>query len=205
MTLKSGSPKAGRGAKIDAERRNIVKLIAAGGIGVITFPWVFQTARSAGRPVKIGMISPQTGAIASFAEADRFVLAGAQKALEKGVTIAGETHPIQIIYKDSQSNGNRASELAAQLINNDRVDLMLASASSETCNPVSDQCEVKGCAVHHHDRGLAVVVLPAQRRPEEGFRVDLPLQLGVRHGREPVRGHVAVAADEPERRHDVHK
>src|ERR1700681_2357797 len=119
MTLQSGSTQATRGEKVDAERRKVVKLIVAAGAGVITSPWVFQTARSAGRPVKIGMISPQTGAIASFAEADRFVLAGAQKALEKGINIAGEAHPIEIIYKDSQSNGNRASELAAQLINND--------------------------------------------------------------------------------------
>ena len=104
--------------QVDAERRKVVKLIAAGSVGVITSPWVFQPARAAGRAVKIGMISPQTGAIASFAEADRFVLAGANKALEQGLTIAGENHPVQIIYKDSQSNPNRASELAAQLINN---------------------------------------------------------------------------------------
>jgi branched-chain amino acid transport system substrate-binding protein len=130
--------------QVDTGRRKVVKLIAAGGAGLITSPWVFQAARAGGRPVKIGMISPQTGAIASFAEADRFVLAGANKALEHGLTIAGENHPVQIIYKDSQSNPNRASELAAQLINNEHVDLMLAAASSETCNPVSDQCELKG-------------------------------------------------------------
>ena len=98
MTVKSGLTNSGRGSKADLHRRDVVKLVAAGGVGVITSPWVFQTARSAGRPVKIGMVSPQTGAIASFAEADKFVLAGAQKALEKGVTIAGETHPVQIIY-----------------------------------------------------------------------------------------------------------
>jgi branched-chain amino acid transport system substrate-binding protein len=122
--------------QVDTGRRKVVKLIAAGGAGLITSPWVFQAARAGGRPVKIGMISPQTGAIASFAEADRFVLAGANKALEQGLTIAGENHPVQIIYKDSQSNPNRASELAAQLINNEHVDLMLAAASSETC-PIS--------------------------------------------------------------------
>jgi hypothetical protein len=76
MALKSGSTKASRGEKIDAERRKVVKLIVAGGAGVVTLSWVFRTARSA------DMIGPQTGAIASFAEADRFVLAGAQRALE---------------------------------------------------------------------------------------------------------------------------
>ena len=78
MALKSGSTKASRGEKIDAERRKVVKLIVAGGAGVVTLSCVFRTAR----PAADGMIGPQTGAIASFAEADRFVLAGAQRALE---------------------------------------------------------------------------------------------------------------------------
>jgi branched-chain amino acid transport system substrate-binding protein len=156
-------------AKVDAERRKVVKLIAAGSVGVITSPWVFQPARAAARAVKIGMISPQTGAIASFAEADRFVLAGANKALEQGLTIAGENHPVQIIYKDSQSNPNRASELAAQLINNERVDLMLASASSETCNPVSDQCELKGVPCITTTEVWQSWFFPRKGDPKTGF------------------------------------
>ena len=155
--------------QVDVARRKIVKLIAAGGVGLITSPWVFQGARSAGRPVKIGMISPQTGAIASFAEADRFVLAGANKALEQGLTIAGENHPVQIIYKDSQSNPNRASELAAQLINNEHVDLMLASASSETCNPVSDQCELKGVPCITTTEVWQSWFFPRKGDPKTGF------------------------------------
>jgi branched-chain amino acid transport system substrate-binding protein len=154
---------------IDGARRKVVKLMAAGAAGLITSPWVFQAARSAGRPVKIGMISRQTGAIASFAEADRFVLAGANKALEPGLTIAGENHPIQIIYKDSQSNPNRASELAAQLIDNEHVDLMLASASSETCNPVSDQCELKGVPCITTTEVWQSWFFPRKGDPKTGF------------------------------------
>lgn len=154
---------------IDGARRKVVKLMAAGAAGLITSPWVFQAARSAGRPVKIGMISPQTGAIASFAEADRFVLAGASKALEPGLTIAGENHPIQIIYKDSQSNPNRASELAAQLVDNEHVDLMLASASSETCNPVSDQCELKGVPCITTTEVWQSWFFPRKGDPKTGF------------------------------------
>ena len=91
------------------------------------------------------MISPQTGAIASFAEADRFVLAGANKALEQGLTIAGENHPVQILYKDSQSNPNRAVRVRGA------ADQPRASRSharrprpADTVIPVADQCELKG-------------------------------------------------------------
>jgi branched-chain amino acid transport system substrate-binding protein len=41
--------------------------------------------------------------------------------LALGITVAGEQHPVEILYRDSQSNPNRAAEVAAQLINNDRV------------------------------------------------------------------------------------
>jgi len=75
------------------------------------------------------MVSPQTGYIAAFGEADQWVLGEVRKALADGITIAGQQHPVEIIYRDSQSNANRASEIAAQLINSDRVDIMVASST----------------------------------------------------------------------------
>ena len=35
--------------QVDTGRRKVVKLIAAGGAGLITSPWVFQAARAGGR------------------------------------------------------------------------------------------------------------------------------------------------------------
>src|SRR5262249_36546577 len=121
------------------------KVLQAMGAGALTAPTLFaRLACTAGRAVKIGMVSPATGPIAAFGEADQWVLGEVRKALASGITIAGEQHPIEIIYRDSQSNPNRASEVAAQLINNDKVDIMVASSTSDTCNPVSDQCELAG-------------------------------------------------------------
>ena len=53
--------------------------------------------------------------------------------------------PIEIVSRDSQSNPNRASEVASQLINNDNVDIMVASSTADTLDPVSDQCELAAC------------------------------------------------------------
>ena len=44
--------------------------------------------------------------------------------------------------KDSQTNSNRAAEVAADLILKDKIALMLVGAAPETDNPVADQCEV---------------------------------------------------------------
>lgn len=98
-------------------------------------------AAAAGRPIKIGMVAPLTGPLAAFAEADPWVLAKVRAAYGAGITIAGQLHPVQIIEKDSQSSTSRASEVAQDLILNDKVDLVLTSNTADTVNPVSDQCE----------------------------------------------------------------
>ena len=69
---------------------------------------------------------------------------GRPASLADGITVAGQKYDVEIINKDSQSNPNRASEVTAQLINNDKVDIMTGSSTSDTVNPVSDQCELAG-------------------------------------------------------------
>lgn len=101
-------------------------------------------AAATGRTIKIGYVSPQTGPIAAFGEADNFILSGIRKAFEGGLSIAGRTHPIEILTKDTQSNPNRAAEVAADLILRDEIDLMVVASTPETTNPVSDQCEANG-------------------------------------------------------------
>jgi branched-chain amino acid transport system substrate-binding protein len=51
---------------------------------------------------------------------------------------------VEILVRDSQSDPNRAAEVASRLILSDKVDLMLVASTPETTNPVSDQCEVNG-------------------------------------------------------------
>jgi branched-chain amino acid transport system substrate-binding protein len=98
----------------------------------------------AGREIKIGYVSPQTGPLAGFGEADEFILAGVNAVFAQGLTIGGTTHPISILVKDSQSDPNRAATVAGDLILSDGVDLMLVASTPETTNPVSDQCEANG-------------------------------------------------------------
>jgi len=122
-------------------RRDVIKVIGA---TAITGPVILggSTAKAAtSRVVKIGHVSPQTGALAPFAEADSFILDQIRAVLGKGITNGGLTYEVQIISKDSQSNSNRASEAAAELILKDKVDLLVASSTPETTNPVADQAE----------------------------------------------------------------
>ena len=102
------------------------------------------TAQETGRTIKIGYVSPQTGALAPFAGADAYILAGVSEALADGIEVAGTTHPVEIIAKDSQSDPNRAAEVANELILDDGVDLIVVASTPETTNPVTDACEANG-------------------------------------------------------------
>ncbi|MHB1343828.1 MAG: ABC transporter substrate-binding protein [Thermoleophilia bacterium] len=97
----------------------------------------------AGREIKIGFVTPLTGPIAGFGEADTFCIEE-WKAAAPSVDIGGKTHPITLVVKDSQSDPNRAAQVAGDLISNDKIDLMLVASTPDTVNPVADQCEANG-------------------------------------------------------------
>jgi branched-chain amino acid transport system substrate-binding protein len=168
MKSKSAVKKPSR-PTVDRQRRRLVKLITATGASALASPWMFQSGRAAARSIKIGMVSPQTGPIAAFGEADQWVLAEAKKTLGDGITVAGEQHPVEILYRDSQSNPNRASEVTAQLINRDRVDMVIGSSTGDTVVPVADQCEAAGVPCITADDPWEDFFFGRKGNPAKGF------------------------------------
>ena len=92
--------------------------------------------------LKIGYVSPQTGPLAPFGEADKWVIEQIKTAFKDGLSVGGKKYDVQIVLKDSQSNPNRAGEVANDLILKDKVALVLTAGTPETANPVSDACEL---------------------------------------------------------------
>ena len=119
--------------------------------------------------IKIGHVSPRTGPLAGFAEADDFVLAAIAKAFAGGVENNGKTYSVEIISKDSQSNPNRAAEVAADLILRDEVDIIVAASTPDTVNPVSDQAEANGVPCITTDCPWQPYFFGRQGVPGEGF------------------------------------
>jgi branched-chain amino acid transport system substrate-binding protein len=100
-------------------------------------------ARAAGGAFKIGLVAPFTGPLAAFGEAQDWILAGVKDAFAKAAN-NGKPVKIELIIKDSQSNPNRAAEVAGELINKDQVNLLLAKDTPDTTNPAADQAELAG-------------------------------------------------------------
>ena len=90
----------------------------------------------------IGYVSPQTGALAPFGEADSFVVDEMKTYFaDNPLTVDGKEVKVNIILKDAQSDSTRAGQVASDLINSDGADLILASSTPDIVNPVSEQCE----------------------------------------------------------------
>jgi branched-chain amino acid transport system substrate-binding protein len=114
------------------------------GLGVIAAPAVLRVlpAEAQSTVIRIGHVSPRTGPLAGFGEADGFILEQVRGILAKGLQNGGKTYKVEIISKDSQSSASRASEVASELILGDKVHLLVGSGTPDTTNPISDQAEV---------------------------------------------------------------
>ncbi len=126
------------------DRRTFVKGAVATGAALSATPLFAPAVRAETAAIKLGYVSPQTGPLAAFAEADDFVIGNFKQTVGDGIDIGGTTTGFEVVVKDSQSDPNRAAEVAKELIVDDEVDLMLVASTPETTNPVATQCEIEG-------------------------------------------------------------
>jgi branched-chain amino acid transport system substrate-binding protein len=117
-------------------RRELLKSAAATGALAAT-SGLAMPAIAQGAPIKLGYVSPQSGPLAAFAEADKFIIDGFMAAAKA----AGLNY--EVVVKDSQSNPNRAAEVTKELIVNDAVNAVLVASTPETTNPVATTCEAE--------------------------------------------------------------
>jgi branched-chain amino acid transport system substrate-binding protein len=132
-----------RGFGVD--RRGFLKLAglsgaAAGLSGTLAACGNQSGGPQGGRVIKLGYVSPQTGVLAGFGEADNFVLDRIRKHLEDGLDINGTAYGVDILVQDSQSDPDRAAQVARTLIDQE-IDILLVASTPETTNPVSAVCE----------------------------------------------------------------
>lgn len=117
-------------------RRRLLKNAAATGV-VASAPGLAMPAIAQNAKIKLGYVSPQTGPLAGFAEADNYIVSSF---LETTKALGLD---FEVIVKDSQSNPNRAAEVASELIVDDEVNLVMVASTPETTNPVATTCEAE--------------------------------------------------------------
>jgi len=122
------------------------------------------------KTLKVGFVSPKTGPLAGFAEADDYVLDGIRQTFAGGLENNGSSWGVEILTRDSQSNPNRAAEVAADLILGEEVDIILAAATPDTTNPVADQAEINEVPCITTDAPWQPYFFGRNGNPAEGFQ-----------------------------------
>jgi branched-chain amino acid transport system substrate-binding protein len=125
-------------------RRTMLGAGGAVGLALLNPASIFAQGADGANTIRVGFISPRTGRLAGFGEADGYVLELARNSLKDGLTVGGKKYAVEILDRDTQSDPGRASQLAKTLINSDKVDLILVTSAPETVNPVADACEGAG-------------------------------------------------------------
>ena len=139
------------------------------GVSAVAATALPRVAFAAPRSVKIGLVAPVTGPLAIFTEQLPWTIDQIKAFTNGQIDVGGTKHPLEIIVRDSQSNPNRAAEVAKGLILQDKVDLVTTFATPETVNPVADQCEVSGVPCLSNDCPLEPYFFGRQGDPKKGF------------------------------------
>lgn len=124
-------------------RRRFLKNTAGAGAALAATGLFAPAVRAQAPTIKVGYVTPQSGPLAGFAEADQVMVQMFQDVVSRGLDVGGTTYNVEVVVRDSQSNPNRAGEVARELIVDEQVHLMLVASTPETTNPVSTICELE--------------------------------------------------------------
>jgi branched-chain amino acid transport system substrate-binding protein len=128
-------------------RRSIIRgtagaagLFTAGGL-LTACGGIKESAAQTDTVLRIGYVSPSTGPAAGFGEPNAYLMKKLRATFKDGLKIGGTKYSVEIVDRDSQSNPQTAAQVASDLINSEKIDLMLVTSTPETVNPVADACE----------------------------------------------------------------
>lgn len=151
-------------------RRSVLTHAAAGAAALTAAPALTTFSQAAGpAKLKIGLVTPKSGPLAPFGATDDFVIGQIKPLLEKGIEIGGQTYGVEIVVKDSQSNPSRASEVASELIDGEKVNLLVAAGTADTTNPTADQAEAAGVPCVTTDTPWQAHFFGRRGDPKKGF------------------------------------
>jgi branched-chain amino acid transport system substrate-binding protein len=123
-----------------------------------------------GRPIKLGYVVPITGPLAPFAAAGKWAQKHFEDAIGEGLVLGDKMmHPFEVSLVDTQSDSNRAAQVTGDLIQNTKVDLVMAAVTPDTVNPAGDVAESMGCPLISNWTEVHAFTV-GRNAPAEGFK-----------------------------------
>lgn len=128
--------------KAGISRRSMLRGMGAGvAASTLAMP-TYLRAQTAGT-IKLGYLTPATGPLGLFGETDGYTVQKIRDYLGGQITTNnGDVYELEILERDTQSNPNKAAEIAGDLILNDEVHLMAPASTTDTILPVMEQSEL---------------------------------------------------------------
>ncbi|MEJ2003048.1 MAG: ABC transporter substrate-binding protein [Maritimibacter sp.] len=125
-------------------RRSFNRLLGAAAATASVPAFAVRAFASGEDTIKIGWVGPRSGPLGIFGEADAWLTDRFKEVNAGGVEIGGKSYGFEVILADTQSDPVRASQVTKDLINAHNPDIVIASSTPETTNPVADACEAAG-------------------------------------------------------------
>ena len=120
------------------------RALLAAGTATATAAGLGLAARAETAPLRVALISPNTGVLAAFGATNLYVQDLFAERLAAGLdTQHLGRRAVRLELYDAASSSEKAAQHAAALAA-DGVHLVLASGTPEICNPVADACEAAG-------------------------------------------------------------
>jgi branched-chain amino acid transport system substrate-binding protein len=116
-------------------------------------PTTVEAGVETGDEIKAGYVIPITGSMAAFGEAATWHIDYFNKNVWKDGFVMGDgkKHKFTVIAQDMQSDSGRAAQVAGDLIQNQKVVMIGASASADNVVPVRDTAEAMECPCITYD------------------------------------------------------
>jgi branched-chain amino acid transport system substrate-binding protein len=159
-------PTNGPSSRID--RRTLLKAAGVAGIASASNIPLVNIARAASNTIKIGWVGCLSGVRAAFAEPDSWIHERMRTYVKDGLKIGGKTYTVEFVIKDNQSDPNRSSVVASELVLREKCDLILIE-DGDAQAPVGELGDARGIPTISTMVPWQGWMFPRKSTPDKGF------------------------------------
>jgi branched-chain amino acid transport system substrate-binding protein len=124
-------------------RRTLLKTTGAAGLAAASNLPLVSIAGAQSSTIKIGWAGSLSGIRAAFAESDPWIQEKVAQLLKDGLQIGGKNYAVEFVIKDNNSDGNRSSVVANELVLREQCDLILIQ-DGDAATPIGVLGDARG-------------------------------------------------------------
>jgi branched-chain amino acid transport system substrate-binding protein len=150
------------------DRRTLLKAAGVAGLASASSIPLVNVARAASNTIKIGWAGCLSGVRAPFAEPDSWIHERMKTYVKDGLKIGGKNYAVEFVIKDNQSDPNRSSVVASELVLREKCDLILVE-DGDASIPVGELADARGIPTISTMVPWQGWMFPRKSTPDKGF------------------------------------